>query len=46
MFINYVTYLSTKKKMERQGSYLYKNQKYRQLEIEKKIFQLFHFKNS
>ena len=33
-------------KCKDRGSYFYKNQKYRRMEIEKKIFQLFHLKNS
>ena len=43
MFIIYVTDLSTKnKKCKDGGSYFYKNKKYKQLEIEKKQFLLFH----
>ena len=36
MFIIYVMNLSTKNKMQSQGSYFYKYQKYRPLEKEKK----------
>ena len=38
MFIICVIDLSTENKIKGGGSYFYKNQKYRRLEIEKKIF--------
>ena len=40
MLINYVRDLSTKIKCEDGGSYFYKNQKYRPLEIEKNILSI------